>query len=576
MGFLSLFLLFFHLIISENTSDSPACSGSVYYHHYAVNTECKLASTAGKKTLEKGGNAVDAAISAALVIGVVNSFSAGIGGGGFMLIRKKTSLGNTFDSFNFRETAPRKIDPKMFIEDQRLATTTGLSVSVPGEVLGFYEAHKEHGKLPWKELFTDAIEISKEFKVSNILEQKLIKNSKYIFDDLGLRSTYTRDGELVKEGDTIERTNLSRTLELLSDDPLSFYTGTLARQIVSFLNSKGGIFTFEDMKEYEVKRRKVLKGRFYDFHVYTTNLPTSGLFIIEALKILERINIRDLFILSNGENSFYFYHILIEVFKFIAAERGKFGDPDFLAGWQKAVSLIISDIKAASILRMFNLKNAISNEKYKNIPFYKEDHGTTHLNVVDKDGMIVSLTSSVNLEFGSKLLDPVTGIIFNNQIDDFFIPGVDNTFGLAEMPMNILEGGKRPFSSAAPTILMKDDEILIIGATGGTRIPTAIITTIVYLLAGNTLEKAVSLCRLHNQLLPIQTMIEPTLSDEIIEKLKEMGHEIEFSELNTSFSSVHAIQIRKYTGNAGISGNSETIKIEAISDKRKQGLSDGK
>ncbi|ELA42496.1 gamma-glutamyltransferase [Vittaforma corneae ATCC 50505] len=464
----------------------------------------------------------------------------------------------------------------MFMDDQRLATTTGLSVGVPGEVLGFYEVHKEYGKLPWKDLFTDAIEISKKFKVSNILEQKLIKNSKYIFDDPGLKSTYTRNEDLVKEGDIIERDNLSKTLEILSNDPLSFYTGTLAKQIVDFLNSKGGVFTLEDLKEYEVKKRSVLKGHFYDFQVYTTNLPTSGLFIIEALKILERINIRDLFILSNNENSFYLYHILIEVFKFMAAERGKFEDPEFLDKWQKKVSLIISDIKATSIFRQFSLKNAMSSEEYRNIPFYKEDHGTTHLNVIDKDGMIVSLTSTINLEFGSKLLDPITGIIFNNQIDDFYIPGIDNTFGLEKMPANILEGGKRPFSSAAPTILIKDNEILIIGAAGGTRIPTAIITTIVYLLAGNTLERAVSLCRIHNQLFPIKTMIEPTLPDRITEKLREMGHEIEFSELNTSFSSVQAIYLRKSTDNTSTNGKGGDVRIEAISDKRKQGLSDGK
>lgn len=257
---------------------------------------------------------------------------------------------------------------------------------------------------------------------------------------------------------------------------------------------------------------------------------------------------------------------MIETFKFMAAERGRFGDPKFISNWQSAVDDLISDKNITKIFNMLNLAKPLSSDRYGSSIHFKEDHGTTHLNVIDSDEMVVLITSTINLEFGSKLLDPQTGIIFNNHIDDFYIPGVDNAYGLKEMKENTLEGNKRPFSSAAPTILIKDDEIIAIGAAGGTRIPSAIISTIAYLLSGNTLKNAISLCRIHNQLDPLITYIESSLPDFIVKKLIEMGHKIEISETNSSFTSVQAIQVLK---------NGNEKKIFAISDSRKNGISTG-
>lgn len=540
---------------------------SVIYREYAVNTESPIASEIGKKIIEKGGNALDAAIAAALAVGVINSFSSGIGGGGFLLIRKKTENGDIFDSFDFRETAPANIAADIFVNNKEYSKTTGLSVAIPGEIRGYYQAHKEYGRLPWKDLFEGPIELSKAFKAPKILEVKLEKNKEAILKDRGLRETYSRDGELIKEGDVVSRVNLSKTLQIISDDPESIYNGRLSKKIVNFINKNKGIFTEEDLKTYEVKKRSVLKGSFYQYDVYTTNIPTSGLFIIEALKILERINIRDMLYFVRDENSYYLYHILIEIFKFISSERGRFGDPEYISNWRRKVSEIISDYKAKQVFNKIRLTE-IYPEKEHGKTFFKEDHGTTHLNVIDKDEMVVSITSTINLEFGSKMMDPETGIILNNHIDDFYIPGVDNAYGLSEMESNRLEGGKRPFSSASPTMLIKDDELVVIGAAGGTRIPTSIITTIAYFLAGNSIGDAISSCRIHNQLYPSITYIESSLPDSVITKLKMMGHSIEISDLNTSFTSVQAIHMKKVDKN--------TKEIVAISDYRKKGNSSGK
>lgn len=540
---------------------------SKHFSSFAVNTEAEIASKVGKRILLAGGNAIDAVISSAICIGIVNCFSSGIGGGGFMLIRKKEDGEDTFDMIDFREVAPSSIDQSMFLRNPESSKTTGLSVGVPGEIMGFYQAHKKYGKLPWKKLFEENIELAKGFPASKLLVQKLKKNIKYIQKDEGLRETFMKNGKLIQVGDIVTRHNYAKTLEMISNDPLSFYNGALSQKIVKFINRHQGIFDIKDMNNYEAKSRTVISDTFYDYRVYTTNLPTSGIFIIEALKVLERINIRGLKFFLNQENVFYLYHILIEIFKFTIASRGEFGDPDFLENWKHRVSVIISEAKAKQISRKLKLNTVLKRNDYGAKLSFKEDHGTTHLNVVDQDENIVLMTTTINLEFGSKLMDPDTGIIFNNQMDDFYIPGVDSAYELMEMPANIIDGGKRPFSSASPTIFIKDDEIIAIGAAGGIRIPSAIITILAYFMAGNPLDIAISSCRIHNQLFPTQTFIEPSLSENIIGGLQELGHEIKVSELNTSFTSVQAIQIKR--------DGSGKKTIYAISDSRKDGVSDG-
>lgn len=554
--------------VSQYSNQYKDTCHNVKYSHYAVNTECPLASETGKRILEVGGNAMDAAIAASLVVGVVNSFSSGIGGGGFMLLRKKTPGGDVFDSFDFRETAPSSLTSEAFLGNTEAATVGGLAVGVPGEVMGYYEAHKEYGKLPWKMLFEDAIRLANGFKATSILVKKLVKNEVYIKNDPGLREIFTKNGKLVEEGDIIKRTGLSKTLLEISNDPMSFYKGKIAAQIVKFLNINGGVFSTEDLQNYAIKKRSVIEGHFYDFKVYTTNLPTAGLFIVQALKILERINVRDLMKIGIPGNSHYFYHILIEVLKHISEDRGRFGDPDFQPGWEKKVSALISDAKATKIFKKFNIESASKPEKYRKNPFYKEDNGTSHLNIIDADEMLVSITTTVNLEFGAKILDPVTGIIFNNEIDDFYIPTIDETHDRQKTQANALKGGKRPFSSIAPTFMIGNDETIVIGATGGARIPSAIISTILYLMAGNELAKSVESCRIHNRQFPVVTLIEPMLPDEIVNKLREMGHRMEISEMNTTFSSVQAVYL-KNLGN----GKKEII---AVSDRRKHGESAGR
>lgn len=232
---------------------------------------------------------------------------------------------------------------------------------------------------------------------------------------------------------------------MIANDPESFYKGQLADQIIDSISKNRGIMTKQDLENYKVKNRPVLTETFKNYKIYTTNLPTSGILLIQALKILENFDFSKLRDLSNKSNSSSLFHLLIEIYKMVNAKRGELGDPDFLRDWEHIVSYFISSKYIQSIYKKLNMSHVLNKDQYEQSCPFCNDHGTTHLNVVDKDEMIVQLTSTINLEFGAKFMDVSTGIIFNNQIDDFYIPDVENSYGLAPMMGNILEKGKRPF-----------------------------------------------------------------------------------------------------------------------------------
>lgn len=537
-----------------------------YFTEFAINTELDIASEIGKKIILKGGSAVDAAISSAIAIGIVNSFSSGIGGGGFMLIMKESENPKgqpAFDMIDFREIAPENLNEKMFSKES-LIINPGLTIAVPGEIMGFYKAHQKYGKLKWKELFSDNIKLAKGFLATPKLIEKLKENREAIFSDPGLKRIYTRNNELIKVGDHVSRLNYSHTLKKIAKDPMSFYRGDLAQKIVKFLKTKSSVIQLSDLYNYEAIIRDVIKTKFYDYDVFTTNLPTSGIFVSAALKILERLNIRDMNALLNEKNSYYMYHMLIETIKFVLAARENFEDPMFMYNPNHSVSKIISDEFALSISRKFKINHTLPIKEYgfKNRPL--QDYGTTHLNVIDKDRNVALLTTTINSVFGSKILDPETGIIFNNHILDFTFTTDKNSKKLS----NMLDKRKRPMSSASPMILINKKEILIVGGAGGYRIVPSIIFFFGYYMAGHSIEECIKLCRIHTQINPNKILIESALGDSIIENLKALGHDISFSEINTSFTSIQAIQLKK--------SPIEKPKIYAVSDKRKGGRSAGK
>lgn len=514
------------------------------YKTCAVTTEVPMCSQLGVEILKLGGNAMDAAIASTICVGIINSFSSGIGGGGFLLLRKPTPNGDIFDMIDFRETAPKNILESKLQEKQDITKIGGQVVAVPGEIKGLHLAHKKFGKLPWAKLFEKNIEIAKEFVASDQLCRRLKKLQQYIFNDEGLRNTYTRNGRLIEAGEKYIEL-ITRTLQAIADDPESFYSGHIANSIVKCVQEKGGSMTKEDLMDYKAVTRDVIQGNYRDFTVFTTNLPTSGVFIIQALNIMEKFDLREIAKVGIETSQYPHYHLLIEIFKFMAARRGELSDPDFLVGWERKVTEIISDEYAKTIVEKIDFNSVLSPEEYGREFDSVDDHGTTHLNVIDEDEMVVMVTSTINLEFGAKFMDPETGIIFNDEMDDFYVANVQGAFDLDKMEMNRVKPGKRPFSSAAPVLMINNKEIIAIGAAGGTRIPTSIFSVIFHLILGKTLREAIMESRIHDQLVPAYTYVESNLDNHIRDYLRSLGHNVAVSSQNSIFTSVQGIRLER-------------------------------
>ncbi|KAI1318952.1 hypothetical protein EDD11_005386 [Mortierella claussenii] len=527
--------------------------------HGAVATEEIHCSEIGVQVLKDGGNAMDAAIASCLCIGTVNMFSAGIGGGGFMTIRLPNG---TVEVIDFRETAPAGATANMFKKDPILAQKGGLSVAVPGEIRGLELAHKRYGKLPWERLFAPSIKMAREgWSVGPELAKRLQIYKTLMETEPDWSAVFAPNGTVLREGQWIKRGALADTLEAVGRDGAdAFYTGPIAQSMVNHIRANGGIMTMKDMKSYEPLIKKPMVGYYQGRKIYTTPAPTSGPVLISILNILERYDLGRF-----KENANVEAHRLVEAMKFGYAQRTELGDPDFTDLKEKIQNMMSKD--TAGLIRA-----NISDAKTFPVEYYNphwgpiDNHGTTHLSTVDQDDMAVALTTTVNLVFGSKLLDPKTGVILNDEMDDFSIPGRANAFGLQPSPYNYPESGKRPLSSCVPTIVERDGHFeLALGGSGGSRILTAVLQTMlnIYNHDYNVME-AVEAPRVHHQLMPNVVDIESGYSPLDVKFLGTRGHNVTVSDILLAKAEVQAVMRHEMDN-----------MIYAASDSRKHGIAAG-
>ncbi|KAF9128015.1 hypothetical protein BGW39_005421 [Mortierella sp. 14UC] len=498
--------------------------------HGAVAAEEIHCSEIGVEVLKEGGNAVDAAIASCLCIGTVNSFSAGIGGGGFMAIRLPNG---TVETIDFRETAPAASFATMFKKDPILAQKGGLSVAVPGEIRGLELAHKRHGKLPWARLFAPSVKMAREgWAVGPELARRIQLAREMIETEPDWSHVFaSAEGVALREGQWIKREALADTLETVGREGAdAFYTGTIAQRIVDHVQKNGGILTMDDMKGYKPLVKEPIRY----------NLG----------KAKQDINVET--------------HRFVEAMKFGFAQRTELGDPDFTDLSGTIQSMISKDTAAA-------IRANISDTRTFPVEYYNphwgpiDNHGTTHMSTVDKDDMAVALTSTVNLLFGSKLLDPKTGVILNDEMDDFSIPGRANAFGLQPSPFNYPEPGKRPLSSCVPTIVERDGKFeMSLGGSGGSRILTAVLQTMlnVYNYDLNIMD-AIENPRIHHQLMPHVVDIEAGFPVAEIEFLRSVGHNVTVFDRALAKAEIQAV-MRQADG-----------YVHASSDTRKHGVAAG-
>jgi gamma-glutamyltranspeptidase/glutathione hydrolase len=486
----------------------------------AIATAHPLASEAGAEALRAGGNAVDAAVAAAFALSVVQNESSGIGGGGFALVWMAKEQRLTV--LDFREVAPAAATPDMFLvdgqPDPRRSRQGGLAGGVPGAVKGYAELARRFGKLPLPRLTERAAQLAERgFAVGRAHVRAAQEELACLREDPGAAAELLIGGpggpgaprQPRAPGDGWRRPDLARTLRLLGKDPEAFYRGPLAGRIAAAVRARGGVMTAADLAAYRTVERQPLWAAWRGYRVAAMPPPSAGGAIVLALlQALEGDGG------SGGYRPEAWLHAFVEVEKRLFAERaGRFGDPAFLPGADAAAAELASPGYARRVRAEVGeratpataLKGAAG-------PAAGGDH-TTHVSVVDADGNAVALTTTVNGWFGACLVVPGTGIVLNDQLDDFdAAAGAPNQFGLVGSGVNLPAPGKRPLSSMAPTLVFDAEGrvVLAVGSPGGATIPSTVAQVIVHALGeGMPLDQAVSMPRIHHQWLPDVVQVEP-------------------------------------------------------------------
>lgn len=506
--------------------------------HSMVVTEQHYASQVGADILKAGGNAIDAAIAVGYALAVVNPCCGNIGGGGFLTLH----LANGKNVFlNFRERAPFAAKQTMFEKSPHKSLKGYLAVAVPGTVMGFDHTLKKYGTMTRQHVIAPAIQLAeKGFILTEGDIEILSGNLKYFEKESNVAAIFLKDNKPYKAGDRLIQADLANTLKKISQQGTSiFYKGEIASIIVTASKTQGGILQKKDFAKYTVKESTPLQCSYRGYTILSALPPSSGgVTLCEMLTILEAYPLRKL-----GYNSAQNIHYIIEAMRYAYADRNsKLGDPDFVAN---PIKFLLTKKYAEQLRQHIQPFNASSSEEKGML---KTKGHTTHYSVVDKWGNAVAVTYTLNGYFGAKVIAGNTGFFLNNEMDDFTsVPGKPNKFGLIQSLKNDIQPGKRPLSSMTPTIVLKNNKIvMVLGSPGGPRITTAILLTMLNVIDyGMTLEEAVNAPRFHHQWLPDVVYMEPTaFPDGVRADLIKRGYRLEFSR---PWGAVEAIYIDPVT-----------------------------
>lgn len=517
---ITIIVLNVYLAQSKNSGTISTSSNNIWKSFQATSTKGMVAtdhdvcSQMGADILDLGGNAIEAAIAAAFCLGVISPASSGIGGGCYILIHKSDT--KTQEFIDAREIAPKYANSTMFVGREMEAQDGPLAIATLGEVKGLYLAYQRHksGNVPWKSLVLPAAKLAQEWTLSDLeasyikkIKSQLLSGNFTLLADLFLKPG-TKD--LKTSGDIVKQPILAQTLTNIAEHPDYLYT-TMASTLAAEIQSLGGILTKEDIINYEPVLREPIKANYSGYqYIGVGGSSSGGPIVVGLLKFMSSFSQP---IASQGP---LYYHRLAEAMKHMFAIRLALGDPDYV-NVTDVYGALFSDQYMKNLADLTKDDNVLSLDQYGgkfNLEYSPtKDAGTTHLSVIDKDGNAVGLTSTINTYFGSKVISPSTGILWNNQMDDFSIPNASNYFGLAPSPYNYPEPYKKPLSSMSPSILLDTagNVRLVGGGSGGPRIITATAQVILnYLGKGMDLLSSMISPRLHNQLLPNSIDIEST------------------------------------------------------------------
>ncbi len=503
----------------------------VVAEHGMVVAQEKIAARVGADVLRRGGNAVDAAVATGFAMAVTYPRAGNIGGGGFMVIHSRERGEDV--TIDYRETAPAATTPEIFLgpdgkPDIAKSRNSALGIGVPGTVAGLTLALEKYGsgKFTLAELLKPAIALASDgFVVTDDVADTMPEEYQRLARWPSATKIFSgKDGAPLRDGDLLIQTDLAATLSAIAEQgPRGFYQGPVAEKLVKAIGGAGGIMTLDDLKSYFAVIRAPMRGTYRGFDVVSMPLPSSGgVVLVETLNILEGFPMGEM-----KQGSAPSLHVLIEAMKRAYADRARYlGDPAFV---RVPVTILTSKDYAAKQRAGIDPERATPwTDALSAVP-PREGSNTTHFSVVDSLGNAVSNTYTLNFNYGLGMVAEGTGVLLNNELDDFTAaPGASNAFGLVGFEANLPGPGKRPLSSMSPTIVLKDGKpVLVTGSPGGSRIISAVIQVIVNVLDYRMdVAAAVAAPRLHHQWLPDEVRVEHGFSDETLAALRAKGHHV--------------------------------------------------
>ena len=524
----------------------------------AVVSAHPLASKVGISILKKGGNAIDAAIATQLALAVVYPGAGNIGGGGFMVARLQNGKLLTLD---YREKAPAAASRDMYLDEKGNARTDlsqngHLSAGVPGTVAGLFASHA-YGKLPFAKLIQPAIDLAEKGFAITDAEARSLNATQVSFIKLNTVASAFVKTTPWKAGDTLVQADLAKTLKRIRDlGKKGFYEGETAKLIVEEMKRGSGKISLQDLKSYQAKWRTPVQFNYKGYTIVTMPLPSSGgVLLPQMMKMVKDQPLKQYGFLSSQS-----VQLMVEVERRAYADRAKYlGDADF---FKVPTKTLTSDAYAKERMKDY-VNDKAGNSKSIQAGIIPESEETTHLNVYDKNGNAVAVTTTLNGGYGSRTVVGGAGFLLNNEMDDFSVkPGVPNMYGAVGAEANAIAPGKRMLSSMTPTIVLKNNKpFLIVGTPGGTTITTSVFQTLIDVLEFEmTAEEAVNKPKFHHQWLPDEIAVEKDFPQTLIERLKEMGYKV---------------SVRSQIGRTEVIKINSNGKIEAIADKRGEDSASG-
>ncbi|HLS04914.1 MAG TPA: gamma-glutamyltransferase [Wenzhouxiangella sp.] len=532
------------------------CASAFATDRAAIASAHRLATDAGAQIIAEGGNVFDAAVTVSAVLSVVEPESSGLGGGGFWLLHNAAD--NRSVMVDGRETAPAQARRDMYLDDsgevvRDRAVNGALAGGIPGLVASWVHIVENYGSLPLKKLLAPAIRLAEEgFPADKKYHQLLQSRADVMRRWPETAAIFLPDDQVPEVGQTVRNPDLGKTLRAVAEDGAAgFYSGEVAKKLVDGVRAAGGIWTLDDLADYRVVEREPVRLHYRGHELVTAPPPSSGGIAIG--QILQMVSAFDLAAMNATDR----VHLLAEAMRRAYRDRSLYmGDPDFV---EIPSGRLLSEDYAAGLRTTLRMDRAMPSSMLAADAgqVMEESSDTTHFSLIDASGNMVATTQTVNLPFGSAFVPPGTGVLVNNEMDDFSAkPGEPNAYGLIGFAANAIEPGKRMLSSMSPTFVMGDERTAVIGTPGGSRIITMVLLGVLDFIDGNGPQSWVSLPRFHHQYLPDEISAEPeALSDDVIGQLEDRGHKV--SVRSSTWGNMHGVMLDRVSG-----------QLEAASDPR--------